>query len=57
MIETLKMAGLSLLKVLIKPIAKLLASAAIKLVLLTKTKDDDAVLKEMAKNILDGLGD
>lgn len=42
---------LGLVGPLIRPIAKLLAKGAVKLVLLTKTTDDDQLLKELAAEI------
>lgn len=50
-LETLK----GMLGLLIKPIAKLLAKGSIKLVLMTATKDDDKLLQELAKEIINGM--
>lgn len=47
---------LGLVAPLISPIAKLIAKGAIKIVLATKTVDDDKLLKEIAKEILDAMG-
>lgn len=44
-----------MLSLLISPIAKLLAKGAIRLVLLTKTKDDDKLLQALAKEIIDAM--
>jgi hypothetical protein len=47
---------LALVGPLVRPVAKLLAKGAVKLVLMTKIPEDDELLKEMAKAILDAMG-
>lgn len=55
MLDKLKDLALLMLGPLVKPLAKLMAKGAVKLVLMTKVKEDDKLLLELAKEIMAAL--